>query len=70
MKAPRNLEAVFLAAAVLLNVAAFATADETVAAPANRAAATVNAGVPADKATQVVIVTAKRLTAAEKAALN
>jgi len=70
MKAPKNFEALFLAAAVLLNMASFATADETVAAPAARAAATVQSVVATDNATPVVMVKAKRLTAAEKAALN
>ncbi len=70
MKAPRNFEALFLAAAVLLNMTAFATADETVAAPAARTAATVHAGIAADSAIPVVMVKAKRMTAAEKAALN
>jgi hypothetical protein len=70
MKAPKNFEALFLAAAVLLNITAFASADETVKAPAGRAVATVHTSVAADNATQVVMVKAKRLTAAEKAALN
>ena len=67
MRAPKNFEAIFLAAAVLLNITAFATADETIVA---RPAATVQASAGVDRATQVVIVKAKRLTAAEKAALN
>jgi hypothetical protein len=70
MKAPKNFEALFLAAAVLLNMTAFATADETVAVPANRAVATMQSGVAADSGTPVVMVKAKRLSAAEKAALN
>lgn len=74
MKAPKNFEALFLAAAVLLNMAAYASADETVAAPApapaTRAVASLQSGVVGNEATQVVVVTAKRLTAAEKAALN
>jgi hypothetical protein len=66
MKAPKNFEAIFLAAAVLLNITAFATADETVAA---RPAATAQK-FAADSTTQVVVIKAKRLSAAEKAALN
>ncbi|HET7222079.1 MAG TPA: hypothetical protein VFI81_02665 [Rhodanobacteraceae bacterium] len=66
MKAPKNFEAIFLAAAVLLNITAFATADETIVA---RPAATAQAFAAAGT-TQVVIITAKRLSAAEKAALN
>ena len=64
MKAPKNFEAIFLAAAVLLNLTAFATAEETIVA---RPAATAQANVAADSNTHVVIVKAKRLTAAEKA---
>ena len=66
MKAPKNFEAIFLAAAVLLNITAFATADEAVVA---RPVATVQA-FAADSTTQVVVIKAKRLSAAEKAALN
>lgn len=65
MKAPRNFEALFLAAAVLLNMTAFATAEE----PVVHVAAKTYATVAADGTTPVVMVKAKRLTAAEKAAL-
>jgi len=65
MKAPKNFEALFLAAAVLLNMAAFATAEE----PVVHVAAKAHATVAADGTTPVVMVKAKRLTAAEKAAL-
>jgi hypothetical protein len=65
MRAPRNFEAIFLAAAVLLNITAFATAE----VPVTRAAATVQTSMAADNTTQVVMVKAKRLTAAEKAAM-
>jgi hypothetical protein len=65
MKAPKNFEAIFLAAAVLLNISAFATAEE----PVTRVAATVQTSMAADSTTQVVMVKAKRLTAAEKAAM-
>lgn len=65
MRAPRNFEAIFLAAAVLLNITAFATAE----VPVTRVAATVQTSMAADNTTQVVMVKAKRLTAAEKAAM-
>jgi hypothetical protein len=67
MKVRKNLEAVFLAAAVLTTFAAYATAEVPVArvAPAK---AIVTAAVDSNVA--VVVVKAKRLTAAEKAALN
>ena len=67
MKAPKNFEGIFVAAALITTLAAYATAKEPVsyaAAPAV-AAATAEAGAMA-----VVVVKAKRLTAAEKAALN
>jgi hypothetical protein len=67
MKAPKNFEAVFLAAAVLCTFTAYATAEvpaALVAAPAAKVT------VVADNASHVVVVKAKRLTAAEKAALN
>ena len=70
MKAPKNLEGIFVVASVLCGFAAFATADAPVtrSAPAMQVAAI---SVPAAiTETQVVIVKAKRLTAAEKAALN
>ena len=69
MKTPKNFEAIFLAAAILLNITAFATADETVTQPASRATATAQASVAVDSTTQVVVVKAKRLSAAEKAAM-
>ena len=65
MKVRKNLEAVFLAAAFVTTFAAFATAQ----VPAARATAPV-ASAAADTKMAVVVVTAKRLTAAEKAALN
>lgn len=66
MKVRKNLEAVFLAAAFVTTFAAFATAQ----VPALNAAAPAVASVAADTNMAVVVVTAKRLTAAEKAALN
>lgn len=65
MKAPKNFEALFLAAAVLLNMTAFATAEE----PVVQVAAKAYTSVAADGTTPVVMVKAKRLTAAEKAAM-
>ncbi|NHZ95213.1 hypothetical protein [Massilia sp. CCM 8734] len=62
MKVRKNLEAVFLAATVMVTFAAYATADVPVramAAPAHAAAA--------DSNMTVVVVSAKRLSAAEKA---
>ena len=70
MKAPKNLEGIFVVASLLCGFAAFATAESPVtrAAPAVRIAAV--AAPAAITEAQVVIVKAKRLTAAEKAALN
>ena len=62
MKVRKNLEAVFIAAAFVTTFAAYATAQ----VPAVRAAAPAAA---ADTKMAVVVVKAKRLTAAEKAAL-
>ena len=66
MKAPKNFEAIFLAVAVMTTWAAYATAEvPVVAAPAKVQASTVaNASMP------VVVITAKRLTALEKAGQN
>lgn len=66
MKAPRNLEAIFLAVTVMTTWAAYATAEVPVAvAPAKVQASTVtDANMP------VVVIKAKRLTALEKASLN
>ena len=61
MKVRKNLEAVFLAAAFVTTFAAYATAQVQVAAPAVSAVA--------DTKVAVVVIKAKRLTAAEKAAL-
>ena len=65
MKVRKNVEAVFLVLAVCTTWAAYATAETPVVHKvAARSAAVVNSEVP------VVVVTAKRLTAAEKAALD
>ena len=66
MKVRKNLEAVFLVAAIVTNFAAFATAQE----PAPRASAAVASSVAGASQMQVVVVKAKRLSAAEKAATS
>lgn len=70
MKVRKNLEAVFLAAAVMATFAAYATAEVPVVR-ATKAVAVAAAPVEAtDPNMTVVTVRTKRLTAAEKAALN
>lgn len=64
MKVRKNLEAVFLAASVMVTFAAYATAD----VPVRASAAPASAAVLADSNMTVVVVSAKRLSAAEKAA--
>jgi hypothetical protein len=66
MKVRKNLEAVFLAAAFVTTFAAYATAQ----VPAARATAPVAASVASDSKMQVVVVKAKRLTAAQKSAMS
>ncbi|MES2149955.1 MAG: hypothetical protein V4508_09180 [Pseudomonadota bacterium] len=67
MKVRKNLEAVFLAAAVMATFAAYATAE----VPSFHAAHNAKLSTAIDNAKlQVVVVAHKRLTAAEKAALN
>ncbi|HEX7986872.1 MAG TPA: hypothetical protein VF616_25400 [Duganella sp.] len=66
MNIAKNMEAIFVAAVVIAGATSFATA----AVPATRAAAPAAVVAKADtNAMQVVTITAKRLTAAEKAAL-
>ena len=65
MKVRKNLEAVFLVAAVMATFASYATAEPRVHATAPRAAVT----APADANMQVVVIKHHRLSAAEKAAL-
>ncbi|USX21161.1 hypothetical protein NHH82_03030 [Oxalobacteraceae bacterium OTU3REALA1] len=71
MNIAKNMEAIFIAAIVVAGATTFATA----AVPATRATAPATAPTTAvvakadTSAMQVVTVTAKRLTAAEKAAL-
>ncbi|NHZ93463.1 hypothetical protein F2P45_31340 [Massilia sp. CCM 8733] len=64
MKVRKNLEAVFLAASVMVTFAAYATAD----VPVRAHAAPASAAALADSNMTVVVVSAKRLSAAEKAA--
>ena len=71
MNIAKNMEAIFVAAIVVASATTFATA----AVPATRSATPATAPTTAvvakadTSAMQVVTVTAKRLTAAEKAAL-
>ncbi len=62
MKVRKNLEAVFLAAACIGTFATYATAE----VPSARA----SVAATADSKMQVVVIKAKRLTAAEKAAMS
>ena len=66
MKAPKNFEGIFVVAALFSTVGVYATAHVpvvTVAAP------TAYASVASHTAMPIVEVTAKRLSAAEKAAM-
>jgi hypothetical protein len=67
MKVRKNLEAVFLVAAVVATFATYASAD----APVQRvvAPAAVKAAAAEQPAMQVVVIKGKRLSAAEKAKL-
>lgn len=65
MNIRKNAEAIFLAAAVMGTFAAYATAE----VPQARAAKAAQVAA-ADSNMQVVVITGKRLTAAEKAELN
>ncbi len=67
MNIAKNMEAIFIAAAVLLGASAYATAALP-DAPAPVAPAAVQVAAPAAKM-QVVVVSAKRLSAAQKASL-
>jgi hypothetical protein len=70
MKLSKNLEAVFLVAAVVTNFASYAVASAQ-APEAVRAAPVVSVASPAlNQKMPVVVVKAHRLSAAEKAALN
>ena len=67
MKVRKNLEAVFIAAAVLANFTSYAAAQVPAIHAVKMAHAT--SAAPAAKM-QVVVVKAKRLTAAQKALLD
>lgn len=70
MKAPKNFEALFLVAAVLSNVAVYATASAPAAHVAHAAPVIAPTAKPVvAENVAVVVVKAKRLTAAEKAAM-
>jgi hypothetical protein len=66
MNIAKNMEAIFIAAVVLAGAASLATAAVPGAATAAQAAVAVKAS---NAAMPVVTITAKRLSAAEKAAL-
>ena len=68
MNIAKNMEAIFVVAAVLLGVSAYATAALPEAVAPAAAPATVQADAPVAKM-QVVVVSAKRLSAAQKASL-
>jgi hypothetical protein len=67
MKVLKNLEGAFVAAVAVCSLAMYATADE---APRQATAPAMVSTSPDMGAMQVVVVKAKRLTAAEKAAGN
>jgi hypothetical protein len=66
MNIAKHMEAIFVAAAVLATASAFATANEPAIQVAARAPVL---AAQADSKMPVVVVSAKRLSAAEKAAL-
>jgi hypothetical protein len=66
MKLRKNIEGVFIAAAVVATFASFATARS----PQVRVTEAAVIVAAADASIPTVVVTAKRLSAAEKAALN
>jgi hypothetical protein len=68
MNIAKNMEIIFVAASLIAAATSLATAADTSAAPA-AAIAKVAVVTQADVKMPVVTVTAKRLTAAEKAAL-
>ncbi len=66
----KNFEAVSVAAAVLTTFAAFAIAEVPAVRHTAPAVATATAAAAPTGTMQVVVIKAKRLTAAEKAALD
>jgi hypothetical protein len=70
MKLRKNLEAVFLVAAVVTNFASYAVASAQATDVVRTAPAAAVANPVVSQKMQVVVVKAHRLSAAEKAALN
>jgi hypothetical protein len=70
MKLRKNLEAVFLVAAVVTNFASYAVASSQAPAVVRSAPAAVVVNPAVNPNMPVVVVKAHRLSAAEKAALN
>jgi len=70
MKFRKNLEAVFIVAAVVTNFASYAVASAQAPEVVRSAPAAVVASPAVNQKMPVVVVKAHRLTAAEKAALN
>ena len=70
MKLRKNLEAVFLVAAVVTNFASYAVASAQAPEVVRAAPAAAVANQVVDQKVPVVVVKAHRLSAAEKAALN
>jgi hypothetical protein len=70
MKLRKNLEAVFLVAAVVTNFASYAVASAEAPAVVRMLPAAAVASPAVDQKMPVVVVKAHRLSAAEKAALN
>ncbi|HEY1043595.1 MAG TPA: hypothetical protein VGE60_06995 [Telluria sp.] len=66
MKVRKNIEGVFIAAAVVATFASFATAQN----PQSRVTSAPAVIAAADASIPTVVVSARRLTEAEKAALN
>ncbi len=73
MNIAKNMEAIFLSAVVIIGATSLATAAvpklQRAAAPAPTATVATKVTVQQDGAMPVVVVAAKRLSAAEKAAL-
>jgi hypothetical protein len=69
MNIAKNMEAIFVATLVVIGATSLATAAVPKLQRAVTPAPVVTVAVPKDAAMPVVVVSAKRLTAAEKAAL-
>lgn len=70
MKMRKNLEAVFLVAAVVTNFASYAVASAQAPEVVRAAPSAAVANLAVNPKLPTVVVTAHRLSAAEKAALN